>query len=143
MNISSNGIKLIKAFEGFRAEAYLCPAGILTVGYGHTQSVSPGQVITENEACSLLQKDLKEIELTVTRNVRVSLNQSQFDALVSFVFNVGAGNFSRSTLLKQLNTGDYAGAAGQFLRWNKASGNVLPGLARRRLAEKNMFTSGR
>lgn len=143
MNISDKGLKFIQSFEGFREKAYLCPAGIWTIGYGHTKNVYPGQIISKHDATMRLLGDVSDAERIVRQNVNVQLDQHQFDALVSFVFNLGEGNFVQSTLLKRLNTGDYAGAASQFLRWNKADGRELPGLTRRRRAEKELFETSR
>lgn len=142
MNISEQGLALIKQYEGLRLQAYLCAAGVWTVGYGHTAGVHPGDRVTEVEAGRLLRQDVAESERTVRRYVRVPLSQPRFDALVSFVFNLGAGNFRTSTLLKKLNAGDISGAAEEFLRWVKAGGRPLPGLVRRREAEKALFLSG-
>ena len=140
MNISQNGINLIKNFEGCRLEAYQCSAGVWTIGYGHTGSdVTKGRKITQDEAETLLKQDLTVHCNNVSSLVKVSLNQNQFDALVSFEFNVGYGNLSTSTLLKLLNKGDYAGAANQFERWIYAGGKVLEGLKKRRKAEKELF----
>ncbi|MMZ51657.1 Lysozyme RrrD [compost metagenome] len=139
MNISDKGLKLIQSFEGFREKAYLCPAGVWTIGYGHTKNVYPGQVSSMHDATMRLQWDAGNAERVVRQNVNVQLSQNQFDALVSFVFNLGERNFVQSTLLKYLNAGDYASAANQLLRWNKADGRVLPGLTRRRRAEKELF----
>jgi lysozyme len=113
----------------------------LTIGYGHTGGVKEGDLITEQKAEQLLQDDLKKFENGVLRLVRVPLAQNQFDALVSFAFNLGVGNLGKSTLLKMLNDRDYKGAAGQFIRWNKAAGKELAGLTRRRLAESALFLS--
>lgn len=138
-----NGLDLIKSFEGLKLTAYLCPARIPTIGFGHTKTVRPDDVgkkkITENEAERLLKADLVNFESSVNKLVKVPLNQNQFDALVSFAFNVGSGALSTSTLLKKLNAKDYKGAADQFARWNKAGGKVLNGLVRRRAAEAALF----
>jgi lysozyme len=131
--------EIIKQFEGLRLEAYKCPADVWTIGYGHTNKVKQGDVITEGEADILLALDVQEAERAVSSYVDVDINQNQFDALVSFVYNLGAGNFKSSTLLKKLNQGDYLGAANEFHRWNKAGGKVLRGLVRRREAEANLF----
>jgi lysozyme len=131
--------EIIKQFEGLRLEAYKCPADVWTIGYGHTNKVKPGDAITEGEADILLALDVQEAERAVSSYVDVDINQNQFDALVSFVYNLGAGNFKSSTLLKKLNQGDYLGAANEFQRWNKAGGKVLRGLVRRREAEANLF----
>lgn len=143
MKTGAEGIRLIKHFEGLRLKAYQCSAGVWTVGYGHTSQVLPGQTITEAEADRFLQQDLAVCEQTVNQRVRVPLTQQQFDALVSFVFNLGSGSFSRSALLQKLNSQDYTGAGNEFLRWTYAGGKVVPGLVRRREAEKALFdTSG-
>lgn len=131
--------EIIKDFEGLELEAYKCPADVLTIGYGHTKKVSAGDVITEGEADILLALDVQDAERAVNAYVDVDINQNQFDALVSFVYNLGAGNFKSSTLLRKLNQGDYLGAANEFQRWNKAGGKVLRGLVRRREAEANLF----
>ena len=142
MNISEKGIKLIKNFEGCRLEAYKCPAGIWTVGYGHTGStVHQGLKISQSEADSLLKTDLIIHCNNVSKLVKVPLNQNQFDALVSLEYNIGYGNFSRSTLLKLLNTKNYEGAVEQFAVWRLGGGKILPGLVRRRKAEKDLFLS--
>lgn len=142
MNISEKGIKLIKNFEGCRLEAYKCPAGIWTVGYGHTGStVHQGLKISQLEADSLLKTDLIIHCNNVSKLVKVPLNQNQFDALVSLEYNIGYGNFSRSTLLKLLNTKNYKDAAEQFAVWRLGGGKILPGLVRRRKAEKDLFLS--
>ncbi|QOZ81965.1 MULTISPECIES: lysozyme [Chromobacterium] len=140
MNISANGIKLIQQFEGLRLKAYQDAVGVWTIGYGHTgPDVTPGLVITQAQADALLARDLSRFETGVTRLVQVPLNQNQFDALVSFSYNLGLGSLQNSTLLRLLNQRDYAGAAAQFPRWNKAGGKVLPGLTRRRAAEQALF----
>lgn len=144
MKTSTNGRKLIAGFEGCVLTAYKCPAGVLTIGVGHTSAASApavksGMKISANEADDILARDLSSFEAAVSRLVTSSLNQNQFDALVSLVFNIGARAFSSSTLLKKLNAGDYDGAAAQFERWNKASGRVLSGLTRRRAAERDLF----
>ncbi|WP_417764674.1 lysozyme [Shewanella chilikensis] len=131
--------EIIKEFEGLRLEAYKCPADVWTIGYGHTRAVVPGDVITEKEAEDFLSEDVEDAEDAVNAYVDVKLNQNQFDALVSFVYNLGAGNFRSSTLLRKLNAGDYLGAANEFKRWNKSGGVTLNGLVRRREAEANLF----
>lgn len=139
MITDEKGLELIKQFEGLRLAAYLCPAQVWTIGYGHTAGVMQGDVIIEEQADAFLRHDLAASELAVSRRVTAPLNQNQFDALVSFTFNLGAGNFSRSTLLNKLNVGDYAGAGDEFLRWDRAGGEKLPGLTRRREAERDLF----
>lgn len=140
---SERGKDLIKEFEGFRATAYLCPAGVWTVGYGTTRingnKVQPNTRITTEEADVFLEQDLKQFEDVVNNRVIVQLTQNQFDALVSFVYNVGVGAFQKSTLLKKLNVGEYDSAAEQFLRWDKVGGQKVTGLTRRRKAEQELF----
>ncbi len=139
MKTSQKGIDLIKQFEGCRLVAYKCPAGIWTIGYGHTQGVKAGDKITRSKAESFLRSDLKKFEKGILNSVKVPLNQYQFDALISFTYNCGLGAFKSSTLLKKLNAGDYKGAGAEFLKWNKSNGRVLAGLKRRRKAEKVLF----
>jgi GH24 family phage-related lysozyme (muramidase) len=137
-----NNISLIKKHEGLRLEAYLpTPNDVWTIGYGHTHTTKQGMKITEKQAEALLRKDIAWAEKAVNNLVVVPLTQNQFDALVSFVFNVGEGAFSTSTLLRLLNSGDYNGAANQFLRWNKQKGRVLNGLTKRREEERKLFLS--
>lgn len=141
--IGKEGKKLIQSFEGFVATAYVCPAGVVTIGYGTTRingrPVKLGLKITTDEAEQFLEEDLKMFEDIVNSSVSVEITQNQFDALVSLVYNIGGGNFKKSTLLKVLNGGGFQEAADQFLRWNKAKGKVLPGLTRRRKAERELF----
>ncbi|UGA37973.1 lysozyme [Chromobacterium haemolyticum] len=141
MKTSAKGITLIQKSEGLRLKAYQDSVGVWTIGYGHTgPDVKPGMVITQAQADALLARDLERFEAGVARLVKVPLNQNQFDALVCFSFNLGLGALQGSTLLlRLLNAGDYAGAAAQFPRWNKAGGKELPGLTRRRAAEQAMF----
>ena len=143
MKISDKGLNLIKEFEGCRLTSYVCPAGVLTIGYGSTGShVKSGMTITKEEAENLLRKDVSRFETAVNDLVKVSLNQGQFDALVSFAFNLGSGALAESTLLRLLNNSDYEGAAAQFDRWVKAGAVTLEGLVRRRNAEEALFRSG-
>ena len=139
MKVSNNGINLVKRFEGLELKAYRDSVGILTIGYGHTHAVKAGDIITGEQADAFLREDLQVAELTVNTNVNVKLTQGQFDALVSFVFNLGSGNFVKSTLIKKLNAGDYAGAADEFGKWVNAGGKRLPGLVKRRAAEREVF----
>lgn len=142
MNISQAGIELIKKFEGCKLEAYLCPAGIPTIGVGHTgKDVRLGMTITEEEADRLLRSDLDRFERAVNQYVGQPITQGQFDALVSFAFNLGSEALRNSTLLRKLNDGDDVGASDEFGRWTKAGGRVLPGLVARREAEREMFLS--
>ena len=139
MQTSQKGIDLIKQFEGCRLLAYKCPAGVWTIGYGHTYGVKSGQKISQKQAEEFLKEDLKSFEAAVSKYVKVNLTQSQFDALVSFSFNVGSEALRTSTLLKLLNQGKYEEAAEQFDRWVFASFKKLDGLVRRRKAEKELF----
>jgi lysozyme len=143
-------IKIVKHFEGLHelrndglVESYLCPAGKWTIGYGRTTGISRGMTITQDQAEAFLLEDLIEYGNYVNRYVRVPLTQAQFDALTSFVYNLGPANFKSSTLLKKLNIGDYDGAAQEFSKWNKARVEgvlqPLPGLTRRRTAEASLF----
>lgn len=141
MKISQRGLDLIKKFEGLRLTAYRCPAGVLTVGYGSTgPHVKQGMVITEDEAEALLRKDVARFEDGVNHIVG-PCTQGQFDALVSFAFNLGLGALMSSTLLKRHKAGDFAGAAAQFARWVNAGGRRLPGLVSRRKAEAELYLS--
>lgn len=141
MKISDNGIQFIKDREGVKLRAYQDSAGVWTIGYGHTKGVYKGLVINELEATSYLENDLQDAETEVKKLVNVDLNQNQFDALVSFEFNVG--KLGKSTLLRLLNAGQYLSAAQQFLKWNKAHVNgklvALKGLTTRRTLEMNLF----
>lgn len=139
---SSNGIKLIKQFEGCHLTAYKCPGGKWTIGYGHTARVKQGQKITQAQADKFLKADLKTFENAVNSCVKVNITQNQFDALVSFAYNCGAGALKTSTLLKKLNKKDYSGAAKEFPKWNKSNGKVLNGLVKRRVAEMDLFLKG-
>lgn len=139
MKISNKGIDLIKQFEGCKLTAYKCPAGVWTIGYGHTATAKQGMTITQAKAIELLRNDLARFEAGVNTYVKVQINQNQFDALVSFSFNVGTGALKTSTLLKKLNAKDFKGAADEFLRWNKSNGKVLAGLTKRREKERELF----
>jgi len=132
----------IKKWEGLRLRAYTDVVGVWTIGYGHTKTAKPGMVITEKEAERLLRWDLDWAEEAVRDHVKVDITQPQFDALVSFTYNVGAGAFRGSTLLRKLNAGDHEGAAQEFKRWNKGGGRVIQGLVNRRADEERLFRSG-
>ncbi|RQS02597.1 lysozyme [Burkholderia sp. Bp9002] len=139
----TQGIELIKHFEGLRLARYLDAVGKPTIGYGHLilpheQFTRP---LTQTEADALLRHDLRGAELNLRKLVRVPITQQQFDALMSFVFNLGAGRLRSSTLLRYLNAGASARAADQFLVWNKAGGRPLAGLTKRRQAERALFLS--
>ncbi|EMX6369198.1 lysozyme [Enterobacter hormaechei] len=146
MQTSEKGIALIKQFEGCKLTAYQDSVGVWTIGYGWTQPVDgkpirSGMTIKQETAERLLKTGLVSYESDLSRLVKVGLTQGQFDALVSFTYNLGARSLSTSTLLRKLNAGDYTGAADEFLRWNKAGGKVLNGLTRRREAERALFLS--
>ena len=140
--IGKAGLDLIKSFEGLKLRAYLCPAKVWTIGFGSTgPHVTPGKVITEAQADELLQDDLDRFEKAVTRLVTVPLTQHQYDALVSFAFNVGISALERSTLLKRVNAKLFDQAKAEFAKWNRAGGRPLAGLTRRRAAEAALFGS--
>ena len=149
LDVSAKGLDLIAGFEGWSATLYNDVADNATIGYGHLVHAGPindadrrgpfGKGITKQQGLALLQSDVESKAQAVRQYVTVKLNQGQFDALVSFAYNVGAGNLKSSTLLKKLNAGDYAGAANEFANWTKAGGKVLSGLQRRRAAEAAMF----
>ena len=145
MKTSDKGLDLIKSAEGFMPRPYLCPAGKWTLGYGSTFYADGTPVrdgdhpVTEAQALELLRNTLGQYEDAVARAVTVALTQDQFDALVSFAYNVGCANLRTSTLLRKLNEGNYTAAASQFERWNQGGGKVLPGLVKRRAAERDLF----
>ena len=146
MNYSKNGLHLTENFEGLRLIAYPDPAtngDPWTIGYGHTGAeVHKGMTITQEQAEELLMQDVKKAAATVNAKVTTDITQEEFDALVDFVFNVGAGNFNASTLLKKVNSGDIQGAANEFLKWDMAAGKHMAGLLKRRHAEAEEFLSG-
>ena len=139
MNISDDGLTAIKGFEGCKLKAYQDGGDVWTIGVGHTRGVKFNDVITLETALAYLRADAQTASEAVNNLVEVSLNQNQFDALCSFVFNLGATQFSNSTLLKKLNLGDYDGAAQQILRWVYDNGKVVQGLLARRTAENKLF----
>jgi lysozyme len=143
MKTSKQGIDLIKKFEGFKPYAYLCPANILTIGYGHTRGVRLGQTCTEAEAEQFLIEDLELAEAEVNKVVdKVDLTQGQFDSLVSFTFNLGAGNFQTSTLRRKvLNNPADPTIMGEFGKWVYVRGKVSQGLQKRRLEESKLYFS--
>ena len=141
MKTSPKGIDLIKEFEGLRMKAYQCPGGVWTIGYGHTAGVKPGMVITKAQAEEYLKADLIAFERYLN-GLGLALNQNQFDALVSFIYNVGTGNFSSSTLLRKIRVNPQDNSImDEFLRWVYSKGRVLPGLQRRRLDEMKLYFS--
>ena len=142
MKTSKNGIKFIKGFEGLRVEAYLDSAGVATIGYGHTVGVSIGQKISENKAEEFLESDLKNFEKTINRKIIVDITQNQFDALVSFCFNVGTAAFNQSWVKDFTNQKRFFEVRGQLLRWINAGGKKLKGLERRRIAEADLYENG-
>ncbi|EMH4919818.1 lysozyme [Serratia marcescens] len=146
MNISKGGIELIKRFEGLELEAYQDSVGVWTIGYGWTQAVdgkkiAPGMRIDQATADRLLKCGVVQYEQGVNQLVKVRITQGQFDALVSFAYNLGLRSLSTSTLLRKLNNGDTQGAADEFGRWVNAGGKRLDGLVTRRAAERRMFLS--
>lgn len=137
--LTTEAIRLLKAFEGLYLRAYQDSVGVWTIGYGTTAGVRSGMVISEAEAEALLRKDLDRFEGVVRSLVTVPLTDDQYSALVVFAYNVGDGALGGSTLRKRLNGGDYGAAADEFLRWDKAGGRSLLGLSRRRRAERALF----
>ena len=141
MKASVDAYELIKQFEGLRLEAYLCPAGIWTIGYGHTSGVSTNSFMTIQEADEYLHRDVAAIEMQLNK-LNLSLRQCQWDAIVSFVFNVGIGNFKASTLLAKIRINpDDNSIIDEFLRWVYANGKVMRGLQKRRLTEMKLYFS--
>lgn len=141
MKISANGVALIKKYESLRLKSYLCPAGKWTVGYGHTRTAQPGVVITEAEADKLLLSDISIAEACVNGQ-HLMISQSMFDALVSFVFNIGCGNFQKSTLLLKIKGHSPINEVEeQWKRWVRGGGKVLPGLVKRREEEWRLYAT--
>ena len=148
MKISEKGLNLIKKYEGFSSRPYMCPANVPTIGYGSTYYPNGTKVklsddsISEEEATQILEYIAqKDFGSAVNKFVIVELTQNQFDALVSFAYNIGRTAFENSTLLKLLNRGEYEAAAEQFEKWNKSGGKVLSGLTKRRFDEQKLFLS--
>lgn len=145
MQVSDTGIDLIKRHEGFRAQPYLCPARVPTIGYGATYYADGRRVamtdapLSEAQATSLLRLHVQRYADGIARYVQVPLMQGQFDALVSWAYNIGLEAARTSTLMRVLNNGNYLAAADQLLRWNRGGGRVLPGLTRRRQEERKLF----
>ena len=139
MNVSQNCVELIKHFEGFEDTAYLCPANVWTIGYGRTRNVKEGDRITEPQAERDLLEELEEFKHQVLHSVKVELTQNELDALTSWTYNLGVGNLNSSTLLKKLNAGSKDEVPAEMLRWNKAGGEVLAGLTKRREAEAELW----
>lgn len=141
MEYSHAGMVLTEGFEGLKLSAYLDSIGKPTIGYGHTRGVKMGDVITQAQAEQFLHDDIQNAVNDVNRLLRTQVSQNQFDALVDFDYNVGGVNFANSTLLKLVNTNQFDKAALEFDKWNKAGGNILSGLTRRRDAEEDLFTA--
>ncbi len=139
MEYSAAGLALTQQFEGCSLTAYQDQVGVWTIGYGHTGGVTPGMTCTQDQAAAFLTADVQGAVDCVNSNVTATLTQGQFDALVDFVFNLGAGAFMGSTLLAQLNLGNYSAASQEFPKWDHAGGKVVTGLWRRRMAEQAMF----
>ncbi len=139
MNISKEGIDLIKHFEGCRLEAYEDAVGVPTIAYGRIKDVKMGDSCTQAQAEAWLDEELHEYEGYINDAVTVTLTQNQFDSLVSWVYNLGPSNLKSSTMLKVLNKEQYADVPEQIQRWNKAGGKVLKGLTKRRNAEALLF----
>lgn len=142
MYFSKDAVDLVKDSEQLSLKAYRCPAGVLTIGWGHTKDVAPDQEITVEQAEKYLAEDMQESLEVVERIVRVPLQQGQVDALVDFVFNLGSGNLAKSTLLTELNFGNYKGAAEEFKKWSLCNGKRLEGLVKRRAKEEVLFRKG-
>ncbi len=144
MRTGQAGLDLIRSFEGWRAEAYRDAVGVWTIGYGHTAMAGAprprrGMVITREEGEQMLRTDLLIYEAAVKQALTVEVSQTQFDALVSFCYNVGSGNFRTSSVLRYTNDGRINEVPGRLLLWNKAKGRVLKGLTRRRMAEGALY----
>lgn len=142
MNVSEAGRQFLEQHEGLRLTAYQDGGGIWTIGYGHTNGVYPGMTCSQEQADAWLAEDLQSVQGTIAETVKVPLTQSQYDALASFIYNIGGGAFASSTLLRLLNESEYSAAADQFPRWvHDAAGNVEPGLVTRRNDERALFLS--
>lgn len=139
MTTSRKGLQLIKDFEGLRLGSYKCPAGVWTIGYGHTKGVKQGQVIDQGKADDYLVEDIAPIE-RLLNDLCINFRQEQFDALVSWIFNLGASAFLRSTLYIRIGTNaSDEEITDQIIKWVNAAGKPLVGLKKRRIAEANMF----
>lgn len=144
MKLSQRGIDLIKQFEGYSSKAYPDPAtggAPWTIGYGTTKGVKPGMIITAEQAEKMLRDDVEKFESGVSSLITAPTTQGQFDAMVSLAYNIGLGNFGKSTLLKKHNARCYTCAADQFRVWNRANGKVMNGLTKRRAAERQVYMS--
>lgn len=138
-------VGLVAEFEGLRTRAYLCPAGVWTIGYGHTLNVKKGDTCTPEQAAAWLCRDLEEAGADVRRLVKVPLSENQYGALASFTFNLGAGALKSSTLLRRLNAGEYSAVPAELKKWNKATVNgkkvILDGLTKRRAREGELWSA--
>lgn len=146
MKMSSSGLALLKEFEGLRLRAYKCPAGVWTIGYGHTSAAGSPRVtaemaVSKEAAETVLGRDIIQYEDGVRKLLKVEVTQGQFDALVDFAYNVGVHQLERSTLLKRINAGEFDRAPAEFMKWTKGGGRELPGLVRRRRAEVELWRS--
>lgn len=144
MKLSQRGIDLIKQFEGYSSKSYPDPAtggAPWTIGYGTTKGVKPGMVITAEQAEKMLRDDVAKFESGVSSLITSPTTQGQFDAMVSLAYNIGLGNFGKSTLLKKHNARCYTCAADQFRVWNRANGKVMNGLTKRRATEREVYMS--
>jgi lysozyme len=141
MTYSQDGIHLTESFESCRLTAYLDSVGVPTIGWGHTSGVKPGMTCTQAQADQWLQEDVQSSVNTVNSMVKVQLTQQEFDALVDFTFNLGSGNLQHSTLLRLLNAGNFSAAADEFDKWDRAGGQVMAGLLRRRQSEEDLFNA--
>jgi lysozyme len=140
--VSQKGLDLIKSFEGWSARAYLCPAGVLTIGYGSTgKHVTLGMVITRERGEALLRADLARFEGEVTKTILVDVTQNQYDAMVSLCYNIGGAGFRKSSVASMTNARNFVEAAKRFSLWNKGGGKVLQGLVNRRAAEARLYVS--
>ena len=145
MTINKIGLNIIKHFEGYSEKVYLCPANRYTIGYGSTwdhlgKPIEHNQPnITEDYAETLLKRELNHVYQCLNKLVKCELNENMYSSLCSFIYNVGSGNFQRSTLRMKLNRGNYEDAADEFPKWRKAGGRILKGLVRRRAAERSLF----
>jgi lysozyme len=147
MHMSQGGLdNLLKKFEGCKLKAYLCPAGVCTIGYGHTSAagapmVNDGMTITQAQAEDILKRDIVKYEIAVMDLVKVKLTQNQFDVLTDFAYNAGVGNLKSSTMLKKINSGNLDAVPAELMKWTKGGGKVLPGLIRRRQAAGAWWTA--
>ena len=139
MKLGERGTEILKYFEGCKLTAYQDSVGVWTIGYGHTKGVYDGMTITQDQAEQMLLSELEEYEGYIENMVTVPLTQNQFDALVVWIYNLGPTNFRNSTLLKELNAGNYNAAGQEITRWNKEGGKVLAGLEKRREAAAELF----